>query len=168
MSVALFCQAKNLSVAVLSQAPTLLVIKSWMSTTGVVFIFSHIKNSWIWHCSTRLKNLSEALRSQAPALLVAMSPRSGRSDPMQKVSSSTNQKPWKYELDTTKQSKEIWVLHRSAKLLHKLRQCPCYHLSVSYYYDVITIPFVGLGGGIGAMDNVQSFVVFFMASLWLQ
>ena len=27
--------------------------------------------------------------------------------------------------------------------------------------DVITIPFVGLGGGIGAMDNVQSFVVFF-------
>ena len=51
------CSAKqkNLSVAVLSQAPALLVIKSWMSTTGVVFIFSHIKNSWMWHCSARLK-----------------------------------------------------------------------------------------------------------------
>ena len=44
-------------------------------------------------------------------------------------------------------------------------QCPCYQLSVSYYYDVTTIPLVGLGGVIGAMDNVQSFIGFFMASL---
>ena len=53
------------------------------------------------------------------------------------------------------------MLYCSAKLLHHLRQCPCYLLFVSYYYDVITIPLVGLGGVIGAMDNVQSFVVFF-------
>ena len=53
------------------------------------------------------------------------------------------------------------MLHRSAKLLHHLLQCPCYQLSVSYYYDVISIPLVGLVGVIGVMDNVQSFVGFF-------
>ena len=52
------------------------------------------------------------------------------------------------------------MLHCSAKLLHHLRQCPCYQLFVSYYYDIITIPLVGLRGVIGAIDNVQSFVVF--------
>ena len=51
------------------------------------------------------------------------------------------------------------MLRHSAKLLHHLH--PCYQLFVSYYYDVITIPLVGLGGVIGALENVQSFVVFF-------
>ena len=52
------------------------------------------------------------------------------------------------------------MVHCLAKLLHHLRQCPCYQLFVSYYYDIITIPLVGIGCIIVAIDNVQSFVVF--------
>ena len=54
----------------------------------------------------------------------------------------------------------------SSKMFYEINTVQ-YQLFVCYYYDAITIPLVGLGlgGVIGAIDNVQSFVVFFMASL---
>ena len=62
------------------------------------FIFSLIKNSWVWHCSAKLENLSVLLLSQAPALLVIMSWMSVRPEPLPKTRDLTNLKPRK--LDT--------------------------------------------------------------------
>ena len=116
----------NIGPGLLSQASALVVTMTWMSTRRVVFIFSHIKNLWVRHCSAKLKNLSLALLSQAPLMMVTMSQRSssGMLAPLHEASSSTNQKPWKYEWGTARPSYEIWVLHCSAKLTHYLWQCP--------------------------------------------
>ena len=78
----LFFHCYNLGSSSFLRSPSFLrpssFLRSWnysnlSSLFGLFSVFSHIKISWVWHCSAKVNNLSVALLSQALALLVIMS-----------------------------------------------------------------------------------------------